>query len=124
VLLDEVRLKDQRLDLRVGDDEFEVNDPPDQLARLAVVPAPGLKIGPDAVLQILRLAYVDDLPCLVLVQVASTCTRTRPGRSSTSADFSVSLRESKASLPAPVFSLSRVVFAHSLAHRAARRETL
>ncbi len=45
VLLDEVGLKDERFDFGVGDDEFEIADAADEFAGLAVVPAPGLKIG-------------------------------------------------------------------------------
>jgi hypothetical protein len=69
VLLDEVRLKHQRLDLRVRDDELKVGDAADELAGLRVVPAPRLEVGADAVAQILRLADVDDLARVVLVQV-------------------------------------------------------
>jgi hypothetical protein len=44
VPLDEVRLQHQRLDLRVGDDEFEVADPAHEFPRLPVVPAPRLEV--------------------------------------------------------------------------------
>src|SRR3712207_8041851 len=57
--LDEVRLQDERLDLGVGDDELQIGDSLDQLARLAVVPAPRLEVGADAVAEVLRLPDVD-----------------------------------------------------------------
>ncbi len=69
VLLDEVRFEHERLDLGVGDDEFEVAYAADEFARLRVVAAPRLEIGAHAVAEVLRLADVDDLPRLVLVQI-------------------------------------------------------
>ena len=69
VQLDEVRLKHQRLDLVVGDDEFEVVDALHQLARLAVVAAPRLEVRAHAVAEVLRLPDVDNFPALVLVQI-------------------------------------------------------
>ncbi len=69
VLLDEIRLKHQRFDLRIRHDELKIADAAHKLARLPVVPAPRLKIRAHAVPQILRLADVDDLSRVILVQV-------------------------------------------------------
>ncbi len=42
---------------------------PGRFPRLAIVPAPRLKVGAHATSQVLRLADVDDPPRLVLVQI-------------------------------------------------------
>ena len=44
VLLDEIRFENERFDFRVRDDKLQIADPTHQLPRLAVMPAPRLKV--------------------------------------------------------------------------------
>ena len=61
VLLDQVAFEQERLELGVGDDELEIGDARDHLARLRREAVGRAEVGADAVLEAARLADIDDL---------------------------------------------------------------
>jgi hypothetical protein len=69
VLLDQVRLEDQRLQFRVGDDELQVGDVGHNRARLGILPCRRLEVGAHAAAQVHRFAHVDDSPAHVAHQI-------------------------------------------------------
>jgi hypothetical protein len=69
VLLDEIRFEDERLDLVVDDDEFEINDRAHQPTSFRILIPARLEILPYTVPQILGFADVQDLAVGVLMQV-------------------------------------------------------
>ena len=71
VQLYQSRFKNERFDFRVRDYEFQIRYAANKLARLAVVPAPLLKIGAHTVAQIFSLADVNNFARVVLVQIDS-----------------------------------------------------
>ena len=75
MLLDQVRLKDQRLHLVRRHDRLNVGDMRDHRAHLRRVIAAALKILPDAVLEDNCLAHVDDLPVVVLHDIDARAVR-------------------------------------------------
>ncbi len=71
VFLDQVHLEDQRLELRAGDDPLDIGDVLHQLVGLVILVAAVLEIGAHAVLQDDRLADVDHLALVILVDVTA-----------------------------------------------------
>ena len=69
MFFDEVGFENQSLDLIVDNDEFEVRNIFDQPTRFRILMAARLKILPDAVAEIFRLADVYDLAVRIFVQV-------------------------------------------------------
>ena len=71
MLLDEVHLKDERLKFRPHYDPFNIGDVAHQAAGLAIVARIGVEITPHTVLQIDRLADVDDCPLGVAIDITA-----------------------------------------------------
>ena len=69
VLLDQVRLENQRLDLTVRDERLDVVDPRQHELDARRVTAAFLEVGADPVLEIDRFADVEHLPGLVTIEV-------------------------------------------------------
>ena len=75
VLLDQVRLEDERLGLVVGDDELEIGNPRDQLLGLGIHRPGGLKVLAHTLAEALRLADIDDFTTGILVEIDSRVER-------------------------------------------------
>ena len=73
VLLDEVDLKKQGLNIRLGDDKLKIHNLRYQRFRLGIV-APS-KIGPHPIAKILGLPHIDDGTVLIFVNVTARTRR-------------------------------------------------
>jgi len=75
VTLDQIHLQNERFQLRTDDDPFDIDDLLYEPPCFAIMPCAGMEIGAHAVLEIDRLANINDFPLGVFHDIATRLIR-------------------------------------------------